>query len=470
MDSDAAVIDKFGVRADQIVDLLALMGDAIDNVPGVEKCGPKTAAKWLAEYGSLDGVIANAAAIKGKIGDNLRAALPRLPLNRDAGHHQDRRGAGAGAATTWRCASATSRRCARCTRATASTRRCGAGRRRGDRARWRTASRACARGGRLRRGGRARVAAGARPRAVRAGRVRNGADRRRSLTGWIAKLQAADEFAFDTETDSARSAARQPGRPELQRRTRQGLLHPARARLSGRAGAAVARGGAGRAASAARAIRPRRKLGQHGKYDLHVLRRHGVDVRGYADDTMLESFVLNAGASAPRHGFAGQALSRLRDDQVRATSPARAPSRSRSRRWRIDDATRYAAEDADVTLRLHRVLRAEAAGRARAGARLPRDRDAAGAGAGADGGQRRAGRRRRAAPAVGRPGPAHAGRAAAGHRAGRPHLQPGFAQAAVRAAVRRAEAAGAGEDARAARRPPTRKRWRRSPTSTSCRG
>ena len=75
MDSDAAVIDKFGVRADQIVDLLALMGDAIDNVPGVEKCGPKTAAKWLAEYGSLDGVIANAAAIKGKVGDNLRAAL-----------------------------------------------------------------------------------------------------------------------------------------------------------------------------------------------------------------------------------------------------------------------------------------------------------------------------------------------------------------------------------------------------------
>ncbi|WP_038054038.1 5'-3' exonuclease, partial [Thermomonas fusca] len=83
MDSDAAVIDKFGVRADQIVDLLALMGDAIDNVPGVEKCGPKTAAKWLAEYGSLDGVIANAAAIKGKVGDNLRAALERLPLNRD---------------------------------------------------------------------------------------------------------------------------------------------------------------------------------------------------------------------------------------------------------------------------------------------------------------------------------------------------------------------------------------------------
>ena len=58
IDSDQAVVDKYGVRADQIVDLLALMGDTIDNVPGVDKCGPKTAAKWLAEYGSLDGVIA----------------------------------------------------------------------------------------------------------------------------------------------------------------------------------------------------------------------------------------------------------------------------------------------------------------------------------------------------------------------------------------------------------------------------
>src|SRR6476659_6366486 len=82
MDSDEAVIAKFGVRADQIVDMLALMGDAIDNVIGIEKCGPKTAAKWLGEYGSLDGVVTNAAKINGKIGENLRGALERLPLNR----------------------------------------------------------------------------------------------------------------------------------------------------------------------------------------------------------------------------------------------------------------------------------------------------------------------------------------------------------------------------------------------------
>lgn len=74
---------KFGVRPDQIRDYLALMGDKVDNVPGVEKCGPKTAVKWLEAYGSLQGVIEHAAEIKGKVGENLQAALPQLPLSYD---------------------------------------------------------------------------------------------------------------------------------------------------------------------------------------------------------------------------------------------------------------------------------------------------------------------------------------------------------------------------------------------------
>src|SRR6185312_16062304 len=78
----AGVIEKFGVPPERIVDYLALMGDSIDNIPGVPKCGPKTAAKWLNEYGSLDEVIARADEVKGKIGENLRAALPQLPLSR----------------------------------------------------------------------------------------------------------------------------------------------------------------------------------------------------------------------------------------------------------------------------------------------------------------------------------------------------------------------------------------------------
>ena len=77
------VKEKFGVRPDQIRDYLALMGDKVDNVPGVEKCGPKTAVKWLEAYGSLAGVMEHATEIKGKVGENLQAALPQLPLSYD---------------------------------------------------------------------------------------------------------------------------------------------------------------------------------------------------------------------------------------------------------------------------------------------------------------------------------------------------------------------------------------------------
>jgi DNA polymerase-1 len=76
---EAGVIEKFGVCADQVLDLLTLTGDAIDNVPGVAKVGPKTAAKWLEKYGTLDDVIAHAAEIPGVVGDNLRAVVDWLP-------------------------------------------------------------------------------------------------------------------------------------------------------------------------------------------------------------------------------------------------------------------------------------------------------------------------------------------------------------------------------------------------------
>src|SRR6476660_8518533 len=77
-----SVVAKFGVRADQILDLLTLTCDAVDNVPGVAKVGPKTAAKWLAEYGTLDQVIAHAGDIGGVVGQNLRTALDWLPQGR----------------------------------------------------------------------------------------------------------------------------------------------------------------------------------------------------------------------------------------------------------------------------------------------------------------------------------------------------------------------------------------------------
>ena len=75
------VEEKFGVKPEQIIDYLALMGDAVDNIPGVPKVGPKTAAKWLQEYGNLENLLKHADEIKGKIGDNLRGSMAQLPLS-----------------------------------------------------------------------------------------------------------------------------------------------------------------------------------------------------------------------------------------------------------------------------------------------------------------------------------------------------------------------------------------------------
>ena len=79
---EADVFEKFGVHPNKIEDFLALMGDAVDCIPGVAKCGEKTAAKWLTLYGDLNGVIANAESIKGVVGENLRASLNSLPIAR----------------------------------------------------------------------------------------------------------------------------------------------------------------------------------------------------------------------------------------------------------------------------------------------------------------------------------------------------------------------------------------------------
>ena len=76
---EAGVTAKFGVPPERMIDYLTLVGDSVDNVPGVDKVGPKTAVKWLTEYGSLDNIIAQADTVKGKVGENLRAALDWIP-------------------------------------------------------------------------------------------------------------------------------------------------------------------------------------------------------------------------------------------------------------------------------------------------------------------------------------------------------------------------------------------------------
>ena len=349
LDSDEAVMAKFGVRPDQIVDYLALVGDKVDNIPGVDKCGPKTAAKWLGEYGSLDGVIANADKVGGKIGENLRAVLDRLPLNRDLAtiridleleHAHD---------------------CLRLRK-----RDVEALRTLYARYGFRQALRDLEGGG-----GDAAASAGMRNTAAGYARAATGPApavdpalaapgryetvlTREQLDAWVAKLAAAGEFAFDTETDSLDALCANLVGVSLCTTVAEACYIPVGHDAPGAPPQLTV-------AEVLDALRPaftdpaKRKIGQHGKYDLHVLRCHGLEVRGYADDTMLESFVLNA--TATRHDMDSLASRYLGYETVKFADVAgKGVKQIPFSQVALDDATRYAAEDADVTLRLHRVL------------------------------------------------------------------------------------------------------------------
>ena len=351
LDSDEAVIEKFGVRADQIVDYLALMGDTVDNIPGVPKCGPKTAAKWLGEYGSLDGVIANAEKISGKIGESLRETLPRLPLNREL--------------TTIKTDVPLDQAP---TELQLRERHVDGLRELYKRYGFNLALKELDSGAVAdtipeKEPGRARgtgfVAAAAADEVALDPALAVAGEYETILTlpqldALIATLQASTEFAFDSETDSldpmqanlvGLSFATQankavylplaheyPGAPEqLDRDRTLAALAPLFADAS------------------------KQKIGQHGKYDLHVLRRHGVEVAGYANDTMLESFVLNSGSS--RHDMDSLAKRYLGYETIKYEQVAgKGAKQILFSQVALDDATRYAAEDADVTLRLHHAL------------------------------------------------------------------------------------------------------------------
>lgn len=360
LDSDDAVMAKFGVRADQIVDLLSLMGDSVDNIPGVDKCGPKTAAKWLAEYGTLENVIAHADAIKGKIGENLRTALPRLPLNRqlatikldvalDGGpatlalrepHVDDLRvlyarygfnqalkelDANGGNTATAAGGEHTSLRSTQAGYARSTT---------------------------------VAVEESLDP-ALAAKGSYDCVQTREQLDAWIAKLESADEFAFDTETDALDAMQANLVGLSFCTAPGSGCYIPVGHTYPGAPRQLDLR-------ETLDALRPllespqHRKLGQHGKYDIHVLRRHGVNVDGYADDTMLESFIWNS--SATRHDMDSLAKRYLGYDTIKFEDVAgKGAKQIPFSEVAIDDATGYAAEDADITLRLHRVLSAKLA-------------------------------------------------------------------------------------------------------------
>jgi len=352
----AAVIERFGVRPDQIVDYLALMGDSVDNIPGVEKCGPKTAAKWLAEYGNLDAVIANADKVGGKIGENLRKALPQLPLSRELAtirtdvplaegprdlHLRERD-------------AETLRELYRRYEFNAALKELDAGSEPAARA---APDLPAAELPQRRefgvRGISPAPAPSADPELAGPGRYEL-VTSEAQLDAWLVRLAAAQLIAFDSETDS---------------------LDPMQARVVGLSLAVSPREGAYiplahdypgapaqlDAALVLARLKPlledpaRPKLGQHAKYDINVLSTHGIVVQGIAHDTMLESYVLNSTAS--RHDMDTLARRHLGYDTVTYEQVAgRGAKQIAFSQVDLDTACRYAAEDADVTLRLHRAL------------------------------------------------------------------------------------------------------------------
>ena len=337
---EAGVAAKFGVRADQLLDLLTLTGDAIDNVPGVAKVGPKTAAKWLAQYGTLENLIAHANEISGAVGENLRAALSWLPQGRRL--------------LTVRTVCTLPFEPSELVTRPADTAALKNLYERFEFKSWlKDVDGAPAKTSETTvRPEAAAVPDEQPPRAAVARQYETILDQD-ALDRWLAAIERADLVTFDTETTSldpmqARivgiSFAIEPGRAAYVPVEHRYAGAPAQLPLD----AVLTR------------LKPwlenprAKKLGHNVKYDQHVLANHGIALAGVAHDTMLQSYVLEShrlhdmDSLAWRHldvktityaEVAGKGASQIAFDQVA-----------------VDRATEYSAEDADITLQLHGAL------------------------------------------------------------------------------------------------------------------
>jgi DNA polymerase-1 len=350
----AGVLAKFGVPPHQIVDYLALIGDTVDNVPGVNKVGPKTAVKWLQEHGSLDAIIENAHTIKGAVGDNLRQALEWLPMGRklvtvvtdhDMAPHVE----------NWPALDALALRPVDHQRLFDFYHRYGF-------RSWRDEIEK-------------QLAAAAKPKTevgANLGLFDGNAEPElpelpaplltreydtiytfEQLDAWIAKLEAAELSALDTETDSldamrARivgiSFAVEPGKA---------AYVPLRHDYAGVPDQlpfdeVIAR------------LRPwlenpdAPKVGQHIKYDTHVFANIGVAVQGWQHDTLLESYVLEAHKPHSLSSLADRHLGRkgLDYEDLCGKGAKQIPFSQVD----IERAALYSGEDSEMTLQVHQVL------------------------------------------------------------------------------------------------------------------
>ncbi|NUY32745.1 DNA polymerase I [Paraburkholderia sp. JPY303] len=330
------VVAKFGVPPERIIDYLSLIGDTVDNVPGVEKCGPKTAVKWLTQYESLDGIVEHASEIKGAVGDNLRRALDFLPMARKlvtVERHCDLTGHIVSIEESLP-SLPESREELRdlFTRHGFKT--------------W------------LREVEIADAVEGPEtdvPPALSVDHERHyeTVQTWEQLDAWLDKINAAELTSFDSETTS---------------------LDPMVAQIVGLSLSVEA----GRAAYVPLAHRgpdapvqlPRdevlaklkpwlesadhKKVGQHLKYDEQVLANYGIEMRGVEHDTLLESYVLE---SHRTHDMDSLALRHLGVKTIKYEEVAgKGAQQIGFDEVALDKAAEYAAEDADITLRLHQAL------------------------------------------------------------------------------------------------------------------
>jgi DNA polymerase-1 len=325
------VFDKFGVKPEQIVDYLALMGDSSDNIPGVPKVGPKTAAKWLEEYQTIENLIANADKITGKIGENLRASLEQLPLAKQL--------------TTIKCDLDLPYSMDDLKRRPINT----------EELKNQLAELGFSSWLKMLDNNVEAVICEDKPVIIESNYETILTDQQ--LNQWLEQLENAELFAFDTETTSLDYSKAEivgvsfsvtPGkaaylplahdyagvpdqlnRTEVLKKLRPLLENPHKA-----------------------------KLGQNLKYDTHVLANHGITLCGIAHDTMLESYVLNS--IATKHNMDDLAKEYLGVTTIHYEDVAGKGAKQISfQEVTLEQAAPYAAEDADITLRLHQVLMAK---------------------------------------------------------------------------------------------------------------
>ncbi|MBL8299885.1 MAG: DNA polymerase I [Rhodanobacteraceae bacterium] len=344
----AGVYEKFGVHPAQIVDFLALMGDSVDNIPGVEKCGPKTAAKWLAEYQTLDNLMQNAGKVSGKIGENLRAALPQLPLSRLLATIKTDVALAQGPAQL-----ALRERDTETLRALYT--------RYGFNAALKDLDGGSALASEELRG--ANVPAQFRkppgtdalldPALSAPGQYDCITDMQQ-FQHWLQRLELADIVSFDTETTSLDPLQAEIVGLSFAVRSGEAAYVPLRHNYPG-APTQLDRDTVLGAMKPLLEDENKPKLGQHAKYDINVLSRYGITVRGVKFDSMLESYVWNS--TATRHDMDSLAKRYLGYTPIPYENVAgKGAKQIPFGQVALEQATNYAAEDADVTLRLHQVL------------------------------------------------------------------------------------------------------------------